>query len=751
MDAHQVRDFWLKKLGKPALESTSSEPQERSYRSGASDQSQSSVAPLPRTGPNETLGLIGSGGMGDIFRARQAELEREIALKKLKHGQDSPRSRATFLAEAVVTGQLEHPNIVPVYALGVDKDDQVCLSMKLVVGENWKTLIRDTRKGDLLFHLETLLQVCNAVAYAHSKSIIHNDLKPANVMVGPFGEVTVLDWGLAVSVRPTNSKCSRVRHRTSICSPVGTPAYMAPELAQGQGGKLGPWTDIYLLGAILFEILHGKPPHRRPKLYDAIQHALRGELPPIGADVPPELRAICERSLAPRPGDRYQTVQALQAELRRFLRHRESLELTARARQQLEECCLRAAEPELLEATERDALYADFATTVASFDQAKALWEENPDAAQGEERARLSYASTALRVGDLGLAAAQVARMERGAPVTEALRGKISAALAAKVKEARTRRLLTRAVALAGLAAITILAIGLVLVEQKSQQEEAEKARALVRKDYADRRGEIAQEALNEIAAQVQTRLIDEPGHSQAQGAARDLLQVALHAWQDLLETNLAEAKVSRGTATARLRVGELLLDAQGDLSEAARELEAARGLFDTLFAQTPADLSLAAGACRALHNLGRLAELRGDFQTARTLLEDCRERYLQLLGHDGPAAWRAGLARCCASLGRVLQALGNNRQAHSHTREALDLDRVLADEDPLYRRDLANDLEQLAGIAMAGGRFAEATELYARCLAQHRALLSEDSTRVRVRLDRASGLRNLGEELFED
>ncbi len=661
MDPEAARELWIRKLGGPALQSTADASQDKSYRPTAATARGRGVAPLPRAAPCETLGLIGSGGMGAIFRARQAELEREIALKKLKPGNDSPRDRESFLAEAVVNGQLEHPNIVPVYGLGIDAADDICLSMKLVQGDTWKTLIRETRKGDLLFHLETLLQVCNAVAYAHSKSIIHNDLKPSNVMIGPFGEVLVLDWGLAVSCRPTDSTTSRVRHRTSISSPVGTPAYMAPELATGQGGKLGPWTDVYLLGATLFEILTGRPPHRQGSLSDAVAHAVRGEIPPLPPDAPAELRALCARALARYPGERHQTVREFQTELRTYLRHRESLELTARARAQLRACEGRAASGP----GERSALYADFAATVASFDHARALWEGNPDAASGERAARTAYARAALRNGDLGLAAAALAPLPPEEADAENLRAEVAEAIAARKRARRRRRLLARGLALTMLAAIVALAALLAFLERENARLAREAARATEQRRYADRREAIAAAALSTVAAEV---ALPERGPVAARRAA--LLGAALEGWRGLLATHLEEAPRSSETALARLRV------------KAGRELEAAAALVDSLWVARPGDAELEAAAQEALFLRGRIAEQRGDDLRAEAGYRAAAAGYAALCARDPRPAWRERLAHCRASLGRVLLELGRADEAAAERAAAAALEISLRRSD---------------------------------------------------------------------
>ena len=221
--------------------------------------------------------LHASGGIGRIYIAQDGDLRRKVALKsihpRLHH---HPVVQARFLREAQVTGQLEHPNIVPVYELVRSQDGAVRFyTMRLVRGKTLRGEIRDYFAAEhtqnrLAFHrlVAAFLNVCYAVDYAHSRSIIHRDLKPDNVMIGKFGEVALMDWGLAKHMTTEDLQSSAVQlsaiTATDVSTPdfePGTPAYMAPEQAKSKSHLVGPRTDIYGLGAILFEILTGEMPH----------------------------------------------------------------------------------------------------------------------------------------------------------------------------------------------------------------------------------------------------------------------------------------------------------------------------------------------------------------------------------------------------------------------------------------------------------------------------------------------------------
>jgi serine/threonine protein kinase len=246
----------------------------------------------------EILDVIGEGGMGTIYRARQVSLEREVALKRIKpHLEMRQDVVDMFLGEAHATGALDHPNIVPVYELGRDDKGQAFYSMKLVHGTPWNKLLHPETdeqrvRADAMSvrdHLDILLKVSDAIGFAHSRGVIHRDLKPENVMVGEFGEVLVMDWGLAATAEPGLPATRRLPDVTKVSVACGTPSYMPPEMALGEGFRTCPASDVYLLGAILFEILFGKPPHQGETVWAVLLAASENRIakpekaPPEGA------------------------------------------------------------------------------------------------------------------------------------------------------------------------------------------------------------------------------------------------------------------------------------------------------------------------------------------------------------------------------------------------------------------------------------------------------------------------------------
>ncbi|MBM3983884.1 MAG: serine/threonine protein kinase, partial [Planctomycetes bacterium] len=278
--------------------------------------------PAARTSPDgspliagyELAGEIARGGMGVVYRARDASLDREVAVKVMLPGM----SGAEFVRESRITARLPHPGIPPVHALGELPDGRPFLAMKLIKGETLDKLLRtrtdpSAERGRFLAAFE---QMCQAVGYAHAQGIVHRDLKPANVMVGAFGEVQVMDWGLAKAVGSADADATAPDGGGAFSEDVaatvagqikGTPAYMAPEQARGEA--VDARADVFALGGILAAILTGRPPFAGTSVYDTIIRAAKAEMDDVydrldasGADE--ELIDLAKHCLASRAEDR---------------------------------------------------------------------------------------------------------------------------------------------------------------------------------------------------------------------------------------------------------------------------------------------------------------------------------------------------------------------------------------------------------------------------------------------------------------
>jgi serine/threonine protein kinase len=338
--------------------------------------------------------LIGAGGMGEVYAAFQISLEREVAVKVLRTDLlGDELSRASFFAEAFVTAELDHPNTPPVYEIGMTDDGAPFYAMKLVRGEKWsKTLAGNTE----MQNLHVLLMVCDVVAYAHGKGVIHRDLKPENVMIGPYGEVLLMDWGLAAGVG--NAKAQRLCEDT-MC--VGTPAYMPPEVAGCELQRIGTASDVYLLGGILYEIVTGLPPHRGDNVLTCIKAARQNELQPT--DKCCELLDIARRALDSQPETRHASVRDLAAALREAMAHLDSFAYFEQGRRRLEKL------PEL----PREALYHECHEIMQLYQRALAHWSGNIRAAEDLVRIRDILAAVALRRGEIHLARSQVRALDQ--------------------------------------------------------------------------------------------------------------------------------------------------------------------------------------------------------------------------------------------------------------------------------------------------------------------------------------------------
>jgi len=396
-------------------------------------------APLPTR--YEELGVLGVGGMGEVLRVRDRSLNRILAMKVL-HARlmDSPALVSRFVEEAQVQAQLQHPNIIPIHEIGALSDGRPYFTMKQAQEDAFlgriqqvhrastDTQWRPTKDGTTFRDLiRTFHQICVTMAYAHSQGVIHRDLKPENVLIGRFGEVLVVDWGLAKVLsgsspssmdeldRIETARSQADGHKTRFGSVAGTPIYMAPEQAHGHTERIGIHTDIYTLGAILYEVLSGRPPYQggsvdeiieRVRTGDVLPPSLLGEtgaenenIPPVDGEpsvratgkIPSVLAELCHETMQREIGDRIESAELLAKRVKDWLEGAENRDKGLRAFQIAGQKLAQAEEHERNAAArwcEADQLLE---REGPGSEEAWSLWQENQEEVSRAHQLRRQY------------------------------------------------------------------------------------------------------------------------------------------------------------------------------------------------------------------------------------------------------------------------------------------------------------------------------------------------------------------------
>jgi len=346
----------------------------------------------PKTGKLD-LHVLGKGGMGLVYLATQNSVKRSVALKVIRKDKQNDTFIKQFFYEAEITAGLEHPNITPVYELGRTKEGVCFYSMKYIQGNPWEKKIRDNSIDE---NLEIFDKLCDAIAFAHSKGILHMDIKPDNVQLGEFGEVYAVDWGVASDLkRPESIRCA------------GTWQWISPEVARGDKSKIGKGSDIYLLGGILFQIVTGHHPRLPKDANEKMGHAALAKAAQNNVIQPTDCKdpmvAVALRALETDPKDRFAKVDDLQTAIHAIQKERANI----KSSQELTKKAVVLG----TEAIEQGD-YDRFNRSLFGLKDAIELWEQNPEAAPELNKVRLAYGQCAFDKGDYDLALQTLDRRE---------------------------------------------------------------------------------------------------------------------------------------------------------------------------------------------------------------------------------------------------------------------------------------------------------------------------------------------------
>jgi serine/threonine protein kinase len=665
--------------------------------------------------------VIGRGGQGEVWRAWQASLSREVAVKRLISG-----DIGEFLREAFTTAELDHPNIVPVHELGRTEENgeiHPLLAMKMVRGTPWDEMMFADFNDDkfapeeyLNKHLAILIDVANAVAYAHSKDIIHRDLKPQQVMVGRFGEVFLMDWGLALSLtsavpmaaREGIPKHSTLKTATNQC---GSPAYMAPEQTSPDSTKLGTHTDVYLLGAILFEIVAGQPPHLANSSQESFFMAAVNECHPIPRTCPSELKELLLASLANDPRDRPASVEDFLQALEEYMsgagRIRESREVT------------QAVDQDFRAAANLNIDYSLMRNLQQRIVRALQLWPENPEAIELNQRLLVLHAQRAIKEGDLKLALTLAGELPAESSDQEILVKNISDRQANIRKESRAIKLRI------GLLVVLIILLGVLVIRsfitlQESNQmmrDQRDTAEAMMRFNLFNLRRQLEPlgrldllEPLVRNALEYYQSLPEEirdHEHQRTRGVVYQLIghlmlkqgklgdaeeaylqfnQIAQRIITDLSPEFPEYALLLNDYANSESGLSDVY-SRTGMLSKAIGHIEKACQINEDLVASDEENFLWRVALGTDLIKLGHLQIITGQRDAGIDSYEQAHEHYLSALRLNENAKNRRRVGLTYTILGREERKIGNHDKAYDYFQRAYDLHETNVKKEPNDQR----------------------------------------------------------------
>ncbi len=677
------------------------------------------------------------GGLGAVFVAHDAELHREVALKQiLEQHADDPNSRQRFLLEAEITGGLEHPGIVPVYALGAYGDGRPYYAMRFIRGDSLKEAIErfhgdETFKensGERRLEIRKLIRrftdVCNAIEYAHSRGVLHRDIKPGNIIVGKHGETLVVDWGLA-KARGRAAVCGTSDERPLVPtsasgsvetlpgSALGTPAYMSPEQALGDLESLGPSSDVYSLGATLYCLLTGKPPVENNDPGQALRAAQNGEfLAPrqLNPTIDRALEAICQKSMALRRQERYMTPRALADDIERWMADEP---VSAYVEPWIGRARRWARRHRTTVVTSACLLVASVIGLTAGLVLLQAKQRET-EAARREAVTNFQTAVQARRDADAARQDAE-ANFERAMNAVETMLVRVSQKHLANLPqfEPVRRQLLEDALGFYG-----------DFLRRAGDSPAVVQQAAHAYKTAGDIHGSLGQRDLARQELSKSLELIERI----AAGPVRDLQQAGAHhsrAAVDMADRFLPQSIEQYQRALAILTA----------LRNSSLEPRERRAVLDQE-AQSASGLSTA-------FSLGfRLAEAHDAIRRARQALEQLAA------GSPTDESYRYRLSAVEHNEGFLLLRQHDLSHAVEHWRTAIRLQEELLDSSPNmvhYRRDQANSLSHLGLVLGRIGRISEATKAERRAIALFGQLTADYPTVPEYRFQLAAAHHHLG------
>ena len=535
---------------------------------------------LPEGADYQIKDKLGEGGMGMVYSALQTAVNRIVAIKTIKPEKfENASARKQFFYEAEVTAELDHPNIPAIYELGKTEDGTLFYTMKLIRGIDWQKLLRKKTQEE---NLEIFDKITDAVAFAHSKNVIHRDLKPENVMLGSFGEIYLSDWGLAVN----QSKNKDIEFG-------GTPEFMAPEMAKNQRNQIGKHSDIYLLGAILYQIVTGTPPHMGRTQRDRWEAAKKNSITPTDKQDP--LIKIALRAMETEPSLRHKSVAEFQDEIREVKTHAESIADANRA----SEIASNAAQSQD---------YEGFSEAIFGFRAALDKWGGNDIAKFGLQKARLAYGQCAFDKGSYDVA---LQTLDRSIPEHAEVYEKATKAKLA-VEQSKSRFKTLSRVFVAAVSTLLLVVTGVAIIAEgqrrsaDTERKEANKQRDLAKENFAtaeeqrkeaNKQRDLAKE--NFAAAEEQRKEANKQRDLAKENfATAEEQRKEANKQRDLAKENFATAEeqrklafgktaqISASNVVSGIRLAELAAT-QFDTQEASQTIEKIRKIKGEEFART--------------------------------------------------------------------------------------------------------------------------------------------------------------------